>query len=605
MRKSLLGFVSRPGLGEGLAVTAALAVWGVSLGAADPNRMTDVGLVSVLPPTFYAALAILGLSFCVALWRESTPAPVLFLHIAALIVMVHATPTATEGTLRYYWAWKHVGLVDYIQRHGSVDPNIPYLTAYHNWPGFFALAALLTEAAGLPNALPLAIWGPVVFNLLFLTALVPVFQALSRDRRLVWLSAWFFFLANWVGQDYFSPQALAYFLYLVVLGLCLTWFRSAAPAQLRVRWWVPTAPAVWIYNWLVRRTAGGEGPVRTAAPAQMVGLLGLVILLLVGIVSSHQLTPFMVLLGLAALVALRRCTAAGLPLLLGVLTAAWIVFMASGFLSANLYWVIESIGQLGQNARSTLIDLERVSPGQRLVAVVDRVLTAGMCALAGLGLLRRVRHGRWDLTVGLLAAAPAPMLVANAYGGEMLFRVYFFALPMLALLAAAVVFPTPSAGHGWLAFGGTVLLSGLLMAGLMLAYYGKEQMYYYAPDEVAAAEYLYDVAPPGSLFVGLTYFPWAFRDYEQYTYRSLVEESVTTRRRLDEDPAALLARVLEDERFPAVYVSISRNQRAVVEGLGLLSPGGVDRARQALVEPGRYRVLLDSPAATIVTRAPT
>ena len=588
-----------------MTVGAALIVWAASLSATDPNRMTDLGLVSVLPLTYYAALAILGLSFCRALWQGSTPGPVLFLHIAALIVMIHATPAATEGTLRYYWAWKHVGVVDYIQRHGSVDPNIPYLTAYQNWPGFFALAALLTEAAGLPNALPLAVWGPVMFNLLFLCALLPVFQALSGDRRLVWLSAWFFFLANWVGQDYFSPQALAYFLYLVVLGVCLAWFRSAVPAQLPVRWYMPKAPAVWIYNWLVRSAAASEGPVRTAAPAQLAGLLGLVIVVLGAVVSSHQLTPFMALLGIATLVGLRRCSALGLPLLLGVFTAAWIVFMATGFLSGNLYWVIESIGQLGQNARSTLIDLEHVSPGQRLVAIVDRVLTAGMCALAGLGLLRRIRHGRWDLTAGLLAVAPAPMLVANAYGGEMLFRVYFFALPMLSLLAAAVVFPTQGAGHSRLAFSATALLSGLLMAGLMLAYYGKEQMYYYAPDEVAAADYLYDVAPPGSLLVGLTYFPWASRDYEQYTFRSLVEESVATRRRLDEDPAALLGRVLEDDRFPAVYVTISRNQRAAVEGLGLLSPGGVDRARQALVEPGRYRVLLDTPAATIVTRAPT
>ena len=32
-----------------------------------------------------------------------------------------------------------------------------------------------------------------------------------------------FLLANWPGQDYFAPQALGYFLYLLTIGILLTW----------------------------------------------------------------------------------------------------------------------------------------------------------------------------------------------------------------------------------------------------------------------------------------------------------------------------------------------------------------------------------------------
>ncbi len=81
------------------------------------------------------------------------------------------------------------------------------------------------------SPLSYAAWGPVFFNLLWLPALLFIFHTATEDRRLSWLAVWFFYLGNWIGQDYFSPQALAYFLYLVVLAICLAWFRAARPDQ--------------------------------------------------------------------------------------------------------------------------------------------------------------------------------------------------------------------------------------------------------------------------------------------------------------------------------------------------------------------------------------
>src|SRR5581483_9348838 len=104
----------------------------------------------------------------------------------ALIAFVHATPTLVYGTLRYSWAWKHVGIVDYIARHGGIDPAIRFLSVYHNWPGFFALNALMGKVAGLPDVLTIAVWGPVIFNVLFLGALLFLFTGLTRDRRVIW-----------------------------------------------------------------------------------------------------------------------------------------------------------------------------------------------------------------------------------------------------------------------------------------------------------------------------------------------------------------------------------------------------------------------------------
>ena len=56
--------------------------------------------------------------------------------MVALVAATHGTPALLYGTLRYSWAWKHLGIIDYIHRHGSVDPSLKTLGVYHNWPGF-------------------------------------------------------------------------------------------------------------------------------------------------------------------------------------------------------------------------------------------------------------------------------------------------------------------------------------------------------------------------------------------------------------------------------------------------------------------------------------
>ena len=106
-----------------------------------------------------------------------------------------------------------------------------YMNAYHNWPGFFALGALLTEVAGFNSALSFASWAPLFFNLIDLGALLLILRACTTDRRLIWLSVWFFYLTNWVGQDYFSPQGLNFFFYLVIMAILLQWFKMEPTAD--------------------------------------------------------------------------------------------------------------------------------------------------------------------------------------------------------------------------------------------------------------------------------------------------------------------------------------------------------------------------------------
>jgi hypothetical protein len=582
-------------------VAVALLLWALSFRWIDLSRMSDFGLLPALPWTFYASLAVLTVSFLLAL-RPSRPAePVLALHVVALILIVHATPTIAYGTLRYAWAWKHVGIVDYIQRHGSVDPSIQFLTAYHNWPGFFALSALYTELAGFASALSFASWAPVFFNLLFLGALVVLFRALTSDRRRLWLGVWFFFAASWIGQDYFSPQAFAYFLFLVIVTVCITWFRAPrSPELAAVRRFVRSERAA---NWFLRTVSRSDVDARWYADAgvrERAAMILLVILLAVVIASSHQLTPFMLVLALAGLVLFQRIALRNLPVLVAVISTGWVVLFAVGFLRGNLYWVVDSLGTLTTNAGSTLINLSHASYGQQVIARVDRALTLGVWVLGGLGFIRLVRRGQLDLSAGVLAITPFAMLGATSYGGEILFRVYFFALPFFALLAAGLFFPTPSAG-GWRS--ATVargIVSVLLVSGLLVAYYGKERQNYFSKSEVGAARFLYGTATRGSLLIGgVNDYPWAYTHYEYYSYLSLADLVPKDRRRAIASSAAEISAIARRADVPCAYVVITASQKATVDMTGVMPAGSLEAIERGLLASPSFRVMLHNPSASV------
>lgn len=586
-----------------LAVACAAVLWTASLQDIDLSPMTDLGLVSLLPISAYAGLGILTVSFCMVVHRRRAPAAILFLHVVVLIAMIHGTPAILYGTLRYSWAWKHVGIVDYIQRHGSVNPEISLLGAYHNWPGFFVVSALITEIAGFKSPLSFASWAPAFFNLLFVGALLLIMKTFTRDQRLVWLSVWFFELTNWVGQDYFSPQAFTYFLYLLILGLCLRWFRvTTPPSKVAMKRWLRFDRAVSLFHGLVARVGSGEEPDATLGPLQRLGLMGVVILLYAVVAVSHQLTPLMTILSVSALVAFQLCSARSLPILMTVLAVSWMVYMAEGFLQGNLYWIVQSIGLLTNNVSSNLIDLAAVSPGQKFIAIVGRGLSALVGSLALLGSIRRLREGYWDLSPILLMIAPFPMLAANSYGGEILFRIYFFALPLMAFLAAALLYPCAASGTSWRTVAVAVLLSGTLLGGLCVAYYGKERMFYFTQNEVDASRYLYDVAPPGALFVaGSLDWPAQYKNYEIYDYLALTSLLRTERSRLGDDPVGVISRLMGDQKYHTTYLIITRSQKAEYDMTGLMPAGSLDKIEKSLRQSGRFQVVYENPDATIFT----
>ena len=578
-----------------ILAAAALALWGATLGQIDYSQITDLGLVSVLPWGAYAALVLLSLSFFIVQAQPAYSERLAVLQVVLLVLMLYGIPSLTQEVARFGASWKHVGVIDMIQRTGNVDPA---LDAYNNWPGFFILGALMTKAAGLSSAIPLLGWAPVAINLLYLLPVRLLMLAATPDRRLVWLGVWFFYLANWVGQDYFSPQAFGYLLALVILGILLTWFTRAEPPG-----WLGLlrrGPA-WVRRLLDRLLPlweGAEPLTQPSQPHQRVWLLGVVLLSFLILVASHQLTPFSLLAGVAILFIFDRISLRGLPLLLAIILGAWLTYMTVAYLRGHLSGMLSFFGQLDVTVGANLTNRLNGSPDHMLVTRLRLVMTLFLWALAFLGGLRRARHGRLDLNHALLALAPFPLLAMQNYGGELLMRIYLYALPFMAFFAAALFFPRLKERPSWRAIS-LAFFSSLVLLGLFLVVrYGNERADHFTSQELAAMEFTYERAEPGAVLAASTSnLPTRYRGYE--IYRTMYLEKLV----LAQDVPGIIE-ALDTRAAPEAYLVLTRSQQAYLEMFYNLPESAWQALQDALMASGRFQRIYSNPEASVYLLLP-
>lgn len=581
-----------------LALVAA-GLWGGSLRGIDVRRMNDLGLVSVFPPSLFIALGIVLVGFCLALRRQPLNEGVLLLHILLLIVMLYGTTALVEAHPRFEVTWRHIGFTEYIMRTGQSNGA---LDAYFNWPTFFILSAFTTRLAGLPNLLGLAAWAPVFFNILYLGPLLAIMKAATADRRLVWLGAWFFYLTNWIGQDYFSPQAFNFFLNLTILALLLTYF--AVPH-------VPSSrPRAGVIGLLRRLGARWEGSTHAGPaplhPLQRAALIGVVMALYVVSVASHQLTPFATLVSVTALCVFNKCSARSLPVFMVVVLVTWLSFMTVPYLSGHLGDLTKNIGSLHGAVTANLTGRLHGSPQHTFIVRIRLFMTALVWGGALLGAVHLARRRTLDVRYALVALAPFPLLILQPYGGEMLLRVYLFASPAVVFLLAALFYTRHTRITSWRLTGAVALMSAVLLFSFLFARFGNEKMDYMTTGDVNALGHLYATAKPGALLVGLTSdMPWKYKDFEQYHYATVLDLDGTQQARVfaQHDLGAIL-RLMHGRGGAPSYLVITRSQEAQLQLFYGVSAGQIQRLDGALVHSSKLRMIYnDGTARIFVPRA--
>jgi hypothetical protein len=627
----------------------AFGLWAWSLPSIDTRTIPDIGLIGSLPLLFFAALMVLAISFGFLMLLNPAKSWLWLLHLGLLILMLHGTLPILYDVPRFPWTYKHIGVTSYIQIHNGINQG---LDAYHNWPGFFALGALWTEALGMRSSLEFAKWAQLVFNLLYLGPLLMIYGTMGRSRQAVWVAAWLFFMTSWVSQDYFAPQAFNFYLFLIVVAVVLNWL-SHNP-QIRL----PKARAVTVAgetssvemnattissgdtisvsspdsgepisqpetrpNWyfaLMRQAVHSDQAGLEATPAQRYGLIGFLIVTFAVIVSSHQLTPFMLIAGLTALAFWRRLRYPWLPVLLGVMVVIWGLSFAKSYTTGQSQWY-SSLGQFVQNLQENTSETLEESQGRVTASLLIKVYVLFIWGLAALGGIQQMRRGIVPLRAMLLAVAPFPIILLNSYGGEMLLRIYFFSLPFMTILItgalplrddaisqATHLEPAPEfvnavpdllepssspalvvrrATNSWRVVPITAALSLVVVVGFICTYTAKEKFFRVNPEEVSVLSELYAKAPPESLVILLNdqFLPIRLTgNYEQFFHQTWVNTTVDRDYELNQEDLDGMKLQLEQSKRPMAYLVFTASQRDFFEENNILNPGNYDRFRALL-----------------------
>lgn len=590
-RKNIFIGTYLPAFASLMLAAAALFVWITLLPQVDPLAMNDLGLVSAMPPAMGVALALLTVGFCLLLYQTPIRVPLILLYLGILVFMLFGLATMVEGTVRTQIAWKLMGIMDYVNTERSVDP---FIDAFHNWPGFFILMAFLTRIAGLEDPTIFALWAPVFLNLLYLGPLLLMLRTVTTDQRLSWLTIWFFYLNNWIGQDYLSPQGFSYFFYLVILAVLLQWFQVP-----NVRFSLPEIVRSYAgpFKGLIRRTDQWISATQLLRPVagrvQMGGLMLIIITLFLALVPTHQLSPFAIIATAGILVIFNRIKPHGLPVLMAVATAAWVSYMATAYFGGHAEEVASAIGNLTSNVNDNLTNRLQGSPEHIFIIYLRIGMTLFLWVIAFLGWLRRSRRGLRDVNFTLLAVVPFVLLGLQTYGGEMLLRVYFFSLPFMAFFAATAFFPTSAAGRSWRTALSITVFSLLLMATFLFTRYGNERMDYFTPEEIQAVEHLYEIAEPGSqLLAGTGTLPWRYQDYNNYRY-------VIVQRHVRTNTLERIVTIMQDQAYPGAYLILTRSQKASAELFIGWEPGTWERFEQSIFASDLFRLVYANEHAAI------
>ena len=634
-----------PAAALGFLSLFGLVLFAVPLRHIDLGRMSALGLVSVLPAISLAGIAMLVLAFMLALGLRKSRPLLLGGMLIAIVCCLHGITSIIESAPRFATGYQIAGFAEYVGRTGHTAPS---LYAYFSWPGFFALVAFIKAVTGGHSLLPVLRFWPVVIDLAYLVPVWLILRNLRASWRAKWFAALLFTVGLWVGQDYFSPQSFDYLLYLLFVAFALTWFRTR-PGR-----WQPGRPGgrlSAISRIGLRRARGlepGELPARPTGGGERAVLLAVLIAIFVVTTVSHQLTPFLMVGVCVGLVLARRTTLTGLPVLFGVILIGWLSFAATGYWSGHLAEIFGGIGHLGGNVSSGVGGrLHGASPGHELVLYLRVGFAAVVLALAGAGLLRR-RHRLVDDRVALvLTCVPFLALVLQNYGGEILLRVYMFALPTASVLAAYLFFPStdpgraaaqagapapagatppddadatalppgspiaragrdvrpaPPARRSWPAVAAAAVCAIAMTGGFFIARYGNEAWEQTPRGELAAMSYLYAHDQAGSRVLWLSQeppvdltpeMPWQYRDIEKIQYLGT---------KAPVNPAAVGALVASLRAAgPGSYVITTTTQEAYLEQVASYQPGWGPAFRAHMAAAPGVRTVFANRDAVIYT----
>ncbi len=484
----------------------------LALKVSPESRIGPYGLIQALSPWYYVIIALLLLSLTWTLAVERYRSLLLSAHLIVLVILVHGAPSVVENSPRFPTAWLHAGFTDYVADNGQFLPKID---PRFSWPSFFSGSALIDKAAGLETATSLIRWWPVVLNLLYLPFIFLIANAFLGSEEKAWIATVIFPLANWVGQDYYSPQSIAFLLYLAFIFVLIGPLGANGPPLWRSYGHSHRQGRLLRRDRLQVREDPSQVPKTKLTPSALYSYFGILILLMAAMATGHQLTPIIATLSSLMLVVTGRTRVRRLVLVFALMTVAWICYGAISFWIGHFGMLVGGVGSVQGNVSSAVVSRIEGTFPHRFVIDVRLVMSGLVWLLALVGWL--IWRSRSADRVALVASflVPFGLLAGGSYGGEALLRVYLFTLPyavcLIAVLLSRLRRPSKQIATGMILI--------LLVPFFLVSRWGNELFELVRPNEIVAVRELYRIATPGSTLISITpQLAWRFADVAEFKY---------------------------------------------------------------------------------------
>ncbi len=538
--------------------------------------LDDLGLASGLSFLYWFGLVALVVASLVEASRgERANRALMIGQIAAWTLLVWITPTILEGTPRFRTSYSNYGYVDPLVRGDGFD-----LTRflYHNWPLFPILMAGLRLIGISAEALMIGFPIVAIATYVGLAALLLAVLAGRRDepaaeadppdlrtrlRGLVWtldarllLVLFLFPVFNWTGQDYFSPQGLAFALF---LGFIIVLANAA------------------------RAPSGRLGGVATIAT----------LVLFLAIVATHVLTSLFALGVLGVLVLTRRLKPWTVFVTAAVLFFTWQVYVAAPFYDSYGDRLLEGMLRLGSFFETNVSNRVGGSPGHILAAQLRIVATTIVFGLGGLAIIllwRRRSFGRSVWFAAAYLAGITAVIPISIYGGEAVIRGLLFSLPILPVIIALAMDRQAM----------RVAVAVALVVGAPLhiyTHYGNEAYDYVSAAEVELFDEVAELAP-ANIYGGYPAGAYLETAHLESRNASLPRQEAAT---TVDDFLVPEDHHWADAELPT-YVVLTEGDKAAVR-LFRHEPALIDDVRAALDASEDFVVVFENEAGTIYGRA--
>jgi len=444
----------------------------------------DLGLITIMPITHLVAIAILTISFIITIMADKKSEKLLFIHIFILILYLFASATIIDSIIagpgsRMRWAYMNYGFADYVIRNDILNPRLIW---YHNWPVFIIYIALLNIVSSLSTATIINSF-PLFPNLLFLIPLYAIMKNLANSINQTWLSIWIFYIANWIGQDYLSPQCFAFFIYLVLSLILFKFF-------------------------LVYENQG-------LAFSRLSEISAVIIILFASLAFGHMLTSIIFIDIFVTMYILKMHNRSPLLLLLSIILVSWISYGAilyfekffAYFISESLNFDLIFARNIGSRTHG--------SPGHILVTMIMLSYSALIFLMALIGYyISRIQNININKNNAIAIILISISFVAGlvSYGGEVVMRVYFFSLILLAYLGSYLILSKRT----FIIF--MIFLIAIAPTLNIISTYGNEKMQYISPGEIMGADFLYENADKGYIVGG---YPWSVYKFSGDVYNTV------------------------------------------------------------------------------------